>query len=853
MTDSPTPQPTPEHNGSSDAAPVPGPDAPAPPAPPAPEAQSAPEAAAPASAEAAAPRAISRRAIWAAIAITVAIAGIVASILGARAVARSDAGESEMAFHQDSAAIASTLTLAIQHEEDLALSAGGFFAANPSATQAQFAAWAEGVSALRRYPELQRLALISLVRAPELPAFAARLAGRPAPAARTTTSPATTSPATAPSPPALAISPASGHHYYCLTAAEVPRGAVGHVGSAYDYCAGSTALLVSRNTGAVHYGSSGHARETLVIFTPVYLGGHTPPNADGRRAASIGWLREAIVPSLVLDRALRGHPGNAITLAHSSGSSAIAFAVGTPMAGAQSRTVALRGGWVLHSFGPAPGPGVFADADAVALLITGIVLSLLAGALIYLLGTRNAPVKATSAAASGPRDDLYDPLTGLPNRALMLDRADRMLARASRQSGMLVGALFVDIDWFKDVTDRLGPAAGDQMLRKVGERLEGVIRTHDTVGRLGGDEFVVLVESAARGARLDSLARRIIEALHKPLDIEGFGPSVSLTASIGVAFGRYNSPEDLLRDARTALIAAKAAGKDRYTVFNANMRSVVEGRGVLEIELNTAIGERQFYLLFEPVRDLAADRIAGLEAHIRWRHPTQGVLEPADFVPLAEETGLIVPIGRWILEEACTRAAALNVDGPRIGVSVKVSDNQLNRDGFITDVRRALHQSGIEPSLLTLEVAETTVMRDLSGAAERLDAIKELGVCVAIDDFGGSGYAYHSDLRRLPLDALKVDRSSLAASDDEDYRSWLLEAILIVGRDLSLSVIATGIATSAQVDALESMGCTMAQGPFIGEPVPAEGVPRLLNPAAEAEQPAPAPAPAPPAAPGAQI
>ncbi len=474
---------------------------------------------------------------------------------------------------------------------------------------------------------------------------------------------------------------------------------------------------------------------------------------------------------------------------------------------------------------------MFGDGDALALLITGLLLSVLAGVLVYLLGIRREPRPASAAAASPsePKDDLYDRLTGLPNRALMLDRADRMLARAARQSGMLVGALFVDIDWFKDITDRLGEDAGDQMIKIVAERLEGVIRSHDTVGRLGGDEFVVLVESSARGARLDSLARRIIDALHKPVDVEGFGPSVALTASIGVAFGRYTSPDDLLRDARTALIAAKAAGKDRYTVFNANMRSVVEGRGTLEAELNDALGAGQFFLLYEPVRDLDSGAVVGLEADIRWRHPTQGVLAPADFIPLAEETGLIVPIGRWMLEEACARCAALSVLGKRVSVSVRVSANQLNRDGFTTDVRRALLQSGIEPSLLVLEVAETTVMRDIGASADRLQEIKGLGVRVAIDDFGGSGYAYHSDLRRLPLDFLKVDRSSLAASDDEDYRSWLLEAILIVGRDLSLTVIATGISSAEQVEALAGMGCSMAQGPFIGGPVPSESLAGLIE------------------------
>ena len=286
----------------------------------------------------------------------------------------------------------------------------------------------------------------------------------------------------------------------------------------------------------------------------------------------------------------------------------------------------------------------------------------------------------------------------------------------------------------------------------------------------------------------------MIEALHKPVELDGFGPSFFLTASIGVAFGRYETPEDLLRDAQLALHAAKAAGKDRYTLFNANMRSVIEGRGVLEVELNAALQEKQFFLLYQPIYDLRSRKVVGLEALIRWRHPTQGVLAPADFMPLAEETGLIVPIGRWVLEEACSRAAAWNVAGHRVGVSVNVSANQLNRDGFATDVRRALQQSGIDPSLLTLEIAETTVMRDVAAAAERLREVKQLGVRIAIDDFG-SGYAYRSDLQRMPLDFLKVDRSSLAASDDEDYRSWLLEAILIFGRDLSLTVIAKGIET----------------------------------------------------------
>jgi EAL domain-containing protein (putative c-di-GMP-specific phosphodiesterase class I) len=339
---------------------------------------------------------------------------------------------------------------------------------------------------------------------------------------------------------------------------------------------------------------------------------------------------------------------------------------------------------------------------------------------------------------------------------------------------------------------------------------------------------VILVESAARGARLDSLARRVIEALHKPAELDDFGPNFLITASIGVAFGRYATAEDMLRDARLALLAAKAAGKDRYTLFNANMRSVIEGRGVLEIELNTALQEKQFFLLYEPIYDLATQKVVNLEALVRWMHPKQGVLAPADFIPLAEETGLIVPIGRWILEQACSRAAAWNVAGHTVGISVPVTPTQLNREGFATDVRRALQQSGIDPTLLTLQIDEHTVMQDVAAAAYRLAEIKQLGVRIAIDDFG-SAYANHSDLQRLPLDFLKVDRGELAASDDEDYRSWLLEAILVLGRDLSLTVIAKGIENEEQMSTLHAMGCAMAQGPFMGEAAPAKAIEALFD------------------------
>jgi diguanylate cyclase (GGDEF)-like protein len=781
-----------------------------------------------------------RQGLWAAAAVLCVAGGALGSMIGAKAVAHSDANEARQAFPRTAGAVASTLKLALQHEEDLLISGSTFFAGRPTSSAAEFDRWVKWSQALRRYPELETLGLVALVHASELAAFKARIAGRPV-------APPNASPSSKTS--SLKSSPQAGGHAnavpatgpsHCYSAVELSRGSAKPGGTGIDYCARTPGLLASRDSGASVYTATGASRGNgLGIETPVYQGNVPPSTVTGRQGAFVGWLREVLIPEVMLQRVLQGHPEYAVRLTHRAGSSKTSFTSGSASPGGQSSAVSLHKGWTVKVAGPVPpSADVLADGNALALLIAGCLGSVLLGLLVFVLGggRRQGPAQQI---IELPHDDLYDPLTRLPNRALMMDRAERMLARASRQSGLLVGALFIDIDWFKDVNDKLGEDAGDQLLKIVAERLEGVVRTHDTVGRLGGDEFVVLVESAARGARLDSLARRVIEALHKRVELDGFGPSFALTASIGVAFGRYSSPEDLLRDAQLALHAAQAAGRDRYTLFNANMRSVIEGRGVLEAELNKALQERQFSLLYQPIFDLNTRKVVELEALIRWQHPTQGVLPPEDFLPLAEESGLIVPIGRWALEEACNRAAAWNVTGHRVGISVKVSSTQLNRDGFITDARRALQQSGLLPSLLTLEVAEATVMGDVKAASDRLEEIKQLGVRIAIDDFG-SGYAQHADLQRMALDFLRVNRGSLAASDDEDYRAWLLQTILVVGRDLSLPVIATEIETSEELNALQAMGCPMGQGPCLGRPVPADA----LEGALDAELPAPsAPSP----------
>ena len=790
---------------------------------------------------------------WALAAAVCAAAGITASLLGAGNVASEHKTQAMQSFQSSAVSTAGTLKLMLQHEEDLATSGGTYFANNPNATEAQFAAWAHWARLLRRYPELERAGFVTLVSPTATkPSGTSAGAGTTAtktaaagakPSTTTASKTGTTSTFTSSAAPTattslsgLHITPAGVRPYYCLASTELVRGPAHRARAGIDYCSQSPALIFSRTTAQALVAPVSPTRPgQLGIETPVYRGTVPPGTAAGRIGAFAGWLREVLEPGVVLEATLANHPGEAIVLTYSHGASHSTFSLGTPHANAPSRTTVLHEGWTVTSFGAPISSSVVSDREARGLLIAGSALSILIGLLIYALGAGSPEGADATAAApkpkprprSVPNEDLYDELTGLPNRALTLDRAERTVARAGRQSGMLAGALLVDVDWFDDVNQKLGRAAGDQLLKTVAERLEQVVRTEDSVGRLEGDKFLITVESVARGVRLDSLARRLIEALHKPVDLDDFGPSFVLTASIGVAYGRYTSHEQLMHDAQLAMEASKQAGKDRYTLFNANMRAVIEDRGVLEAELNAALREGQFFLLYQPICDLRTRKVVGLEATIRWQHPKQGVQLPADFLPLAEETGLIVPIGRWVLQEACARAAEWEVAGQKVPVGVQVSARQFNREGFATDVLRALQQSGVDPSMLTLEIAESIVMADATAATERMHQLKNLGVGMAIDNFG-SGYAYRADLQRMPLSFLKVDRAELAASEDEDYRHWLLEAILVFGRDLSLTVIAKGIETAEQVSALQQMGCELAQGHFFGEPTPADALERLF-------------------------
>jgi diguanylate cyclase (GGDEF)-like protein len=775
----------------------------------------------------------SRRSFWAAATVPLVLGGVLASVLGARAMAHSDADKARLAFHLSSAEIASTLTLAIQHEEDLIVSASAFVTGNPRASAADFDRWAEAVDAMRRYPELQNIGLVELVPASQLRAFETRLAADPV-RALGPQSPGQTGP--------LQILPEGARPYYCLAVAGMARSAASYLPAGLDYCAIAPTLVGARETGQASYAPvRGRNGTALGIETPVYRGGVMPTTVAARRRAFVGWLGELLVPGVVLQQALAGHPDVAVVFRYDSRFSHVAFARGRAPAGAQSTEISLRAGreaglgnagegWTVQTFGAAVASGVFADRDAFVLLIGGILLSGMLGLLVLVLATGR--MRALSLVREKTRElshlALHDPLTGLPNRALVLDRAAQLLARTARQPGTVAGALYIDIDGFKHVNDNLGHAAGDRLLRIAGERLQSTVREQDTVGRLGGDEFVVLIETTPDEATPDVLAERLTEALREPVELGDAGKSFSITASIGVAIGHYATPDELLRDADLALYAAKAAGKDRYALYDEGLYADAEGRLDLEADLSAAVDANQLFLLYQPIFDLASQSVVGVEALVRWRHPQRGVVGPASFIPLAEESRLIVPIGRWVLEEACRQASAWHAEGLELGISVNVSAYQLNRREFTDDVQHALESSGIAPSSLTLEITETALVRDVPAACERLEEVKALGVRVAIDDFG-TGYASLSHLQRMPVDVLKIDRSFVAALNDGGRSRELLAAILGVGQSLSLSVVAEGIEELDQRTTLEEMGCEMAQGFLLGHPGAAGEIEALLG------------------------
>jgi diguanylate cyclase (GGDEF)-like protein len=413
----------------------------------------------------------------------------------------------------------------------------------------------------------------------------------------------------------------------------------------------------------------------------------------------------------------------------------------------------------------------------------------------------------------------HDPLTNLANRALFHDRVQHALTRAPRNQKN-PAVLFLDLDEFKRVNDTLGHAVGDELLLAVTRRLTNCLRVSDTCARLGGDEFAILLEDVTVTADAVHLAERIVPMIRAPFTLSSAEAYVGV--SIGIAFAEHaNNADELLRNADLAMYLSKSGGRGRFTVFEPAMHAEVVHRVELEAELRGALDRDEFVLEFQPIVEIPAGTVTGIEALLRWDHPTKGQLAPMTFIPIAEESGTIVDIGRWVLLEACRVWRAVRDASPagdRLTLTVNLSGRQLDHAGLVADVETALVASGVPAGGLILEITESVFVHDDRVILDRLRALKALGVQLAIDDFG-TGYSSLSYLQRFPVDILKIDKSFTERLGAGSEESPLSRAVVALGNTMSIRTIAEGIETPAQWDRLRDLGCELGQGFLISRPV----------------------------------
>ena len=423
---------------------------------------------------------------------------------------------------------------------------------------------------------------------------------------------------------------------------------------------------------------------------------------------------------------------------------------------------------------------------------------------------------------------IHDVLTGLPNRALFMDLLGRSVARSKRRKGYLFAVLFLDLDRFKIVNDSLGHLVGDQLLVGIARRLEKCLRPEDTVARLGGDEFTVLLEDINDASDATRVAERVHKELESPFHIAGHEVYTSVSIGIALSTSGYDASDHILRDADTAMYRAKTLGRARHEVFDTGMHTRAVALLQLETDLRRAVDRREFRLYYQPIVTLAGGRIVGFEALVRWQHPQRGLLLPSEFVPTAEETGLILPVGHWILEEAC-RAAWEWADrfGRPFVIAVNLSNRQFAQPDLPERIAAVLRETGLPAERLKLEITESVIMEHGEAVTQTLHRLRNLGVDLYVDDFG-TGYSSFSVLHRFPISTLKIDGSFVQALGTEDGLE-IVRTIMTLAKNLKLNVIAEGVETKAQAQRLRALKCPQAQGSAFAEPTPADGVSALLS------------------------
>jgi diguanylate cyclase (GGDEF)-like protein/PAS domain S-box-containing protein len=437
---------------------------------------------------------------------------------------------------------------------------------------------------------------------------------------------------------------------------------------------------------------------------------------------------------------------------------------------------------------------------------------------------------------------IHDPLTGLPNRLLFVDRLRRALA-ADTQGHTAV--LFLDLDHFKVINDSLGHSAGDRLLITIADRLRNAVRPHDTVARFGGDEFTVLCRSVPDARVAEEIAGRVAAAVAKPVHLSEGEVFVTISVGIALSGGEMETPETLLRNADAAMYGAKERGRARVELYATGARDHAVSQLRTGNELRRALERDELRVFYQPIMNLETSRITAFEALVRWEHPERGLVGPDQFIPLAEETGLVVPIGTWVLEQACRQVAEWRASGASVSVSVNLSPRQLAEPTLTAAIRGVLQRTAVDPHLVWLEITESTLMRDAESAVSALRALRALGVHLAVDDFG-TGYSSMTYLKRFPVESLKVDRSFVDGLGREPEASAICTAVVSLAHALGMRAIAEGVERPEQVAMLRTLGCEMAQGYLFGRPAPAErfglrtrgrGRPELLAPAPATPEP----------------
>jgi len=478
------------------------------------------------------------------------------------------------------------------------------------------------------------------------------------------------------------------------------------------------------------------------------------------------------------------------------------------------------------------------DRGSLPVLLIGVAASLVVAALVLVLGISRVRALRLVGERTGElrHQALHDALTGLPNRSLIMDRIEQLLTR-NRRSGTIGAALYIDLDDFKNVNDTLGHEAGDRLLVSVAARLTSAVRDADTIGRMGGDEFVVLIDGAPVKVAPELVAERLLDVMRQPFDLDETSSPMSINTSIGIAVGDREAGGDLLRDADVALYQAKAAGKNRYEVFHPAMQTEISRRIELEFDVRLAIERDQFFLVYQPIYNLDDLTMIGVEALLRWQRQEGEVIAPDEFIPILEQTGQILEVGRWVLLEACRQMAEWHAKGSMLDISVNVSGRQLDFDNVVDDLSDALEASGLKPEFLVIEVTETALMKNAADTAVRLKAVKDLGVRIAVDDFG-TGYSSLAYLQQFPVDCLKIDRAFTHAITTSPESKALIRTLVQLGKDLGLRTLAEGVETTGEMDHLRDERVNQAQGFLLSRPLDAKSLEsQILIPSREPEIP----------------